>query len=52
MLSLISTIISNLGFPIVVTGFLLLRFEKKIESLNSAFMELLEVIRDEVKKKK
>nr|WP_213486161.1 YvrJ family protein [Thermobacillus xylanilyticus] len=37
IISLITTSISNFGFPIVITGFLLLRFEKKIESLNSTF---------------
>jgi len=51
-ISLITTSISNFGFPIVITGFLLLRFEKKIESLNNTIMDLIQVIRSEVGKKK
>ncbi|AGA56447.1 hypothetical protein Theco_0200 [Thermobacillus composti KWC4] len=52
IISLITTSISNFGFPIVITGFLLLRFEKKIESLNNTIMDLIQVIRSEVGKKK
>ena len=51
IISLITTSISNFGFPIVITGFLLLRFEKKIESLNNTIMDLIQVIRNEVGKK-
>ncbi|REK53530.1 MAG: YvrJ family protein [Thermobacillus sp.] len=51
IISLITTSISNFGFPIVITGFLLLRFEKKIESLNNTIMDLIQVIRSEVGKK-
>ncbi|NIK78800.1 hypothetical protein FHS15_003946 [Paenibacillus castaneae] len=52
LLTLLSTLVSNLGFPIVLAGYLLLRFEKKIESLSQAFLELLHVIREEVHKRK
>lgn len=52
LISLVTTSISNFGFPIVITGFLLLRFEKKIESLNNTIIDLIQVIRNEVGKKK
>ncbi|MBU5445503.1 YvrJ family protein [Paenibacillus sp. MSJ-34] len=38
--------ISNFGFPIVITGYLLLRFEKKLENLNNSIHALAQVIRD------
>ncbi|WP_081890309.1 YvrJ family protein [Paenibacillus tyrfis] len=38
--------ISNFGFPIVITGYLLLRFEKKIENLNDSIQNLAQVIRE------
>lgn len=44
------TAVGNFGFPIVITGYLLLRFEKKLDSLNTTIQELLHVIRDEVRK--
>ena len=34
------TAISNFGFPIVVAGYLLIRFEKKIEKLERTINEL------------
>lgn len=34
------TAISNFGFPIVVAGYLLLRFENKIERLNDTIVQL------------
>jgi len=34
------TAISNFGFPIVVAGYLLLRFENKIEKLNASISQL------------
>ncbi|WP_438350934.1 YvrJ family protein [Paenibacillus sp. FA6] len=52
LISIVTTSISTLGFPIVLTGYLLLRFEKKIEKLNNTIMEMLQIIRDEVLKKK
>lgn len=51
LISILTSYISNLGFPIVLTGYLLLRFEKKIESLNQTIVELLLLIREEVQKK-
>ncbi|MMZ62987.1 YvrJ protein family protein [compost metagenome] len=38
-------LIPNLGFPIVITTYLLLRFEKKIEKLSDAINELINVIK-------
>ncbi|WP_082360904.1 YvrJ family protein [Bacillus sp. FJAT-28004] len=52
LITLITNSISNLGFPIVITGFLLLRFEKKIETLNNIIQELLQEIRDGVHNRK
>ncbi len=40
------TAIGNFGFPIVITGYLLLRFEKKIEHLNESILALAQVIKD------
>lgn len=53
ILNFITTSIGNFGFPIVLTGYLLVRFEKKIETLNNTIQELLFVIKEEsnVKKK-
>lgn len=34
------TAVSNFGFPIVVAGYLLLRFENKIEKLNDTITQL------------
>lgn len=44
MMSFVITAIGNFGFPIVVTSYLLLRFEKKIENLNASILELAKVI--------
>ncbi|MBM7541302.1 MULTISPECIES: YvrJ family protein [Amphibacillus] len=33
-------VISNFGFPIAITIFLLLRFEKRIEQLETSFKDL------------
>ncbi|EFM08581.1 hypothetical protein PaecuDRAFT_4592 [Paenibacillus curdlanolyticus YK9] len=38
------TAISQVGFPIVLTGYLLIRFEKRLEVLNESIMKLTEVI--------
>lgn len=51
LVTLITTSISNFGFPIVLTGYLLMRFEKRIETLNNTILELLQVIREEVRNK-
>lgn len=50
--SLITNSISNFGFPIVLTTYLLLRFEKKIDSLNNSILELIKIMQDGVKNKK
>ncbi|MEK4908530.1 YvrJ family protein [Niallia sp. Sow4_A1] len=39
------TTIGNFGFPVVITMYLLIRFEKKIEALESTIQGLTEVIR-------
>lgn len=46
-LSFLIASISNLGFPVVLAGYLLLRFEKKIETLNDTIVSLLQIIREE-----
>lgn len=38
------TAISQVGFPIVLTGYLLIRFEKKIEALTETISRLIDVI--------
>lgn len=38
------TAISQVGFPIVLTAYLLLRFEKKLEILTESILKLMEVI--------
>lgn len=38
-------LISNLGYPIVVSLFLLIRFEAKIDKLDSSIKELSEIIK-------
>lgn len=50
-ISLVTTSISNFGFPIVLTAYLLIRFEKRIEALNSSIIELLQVIKEGVNNK-
>lgn len=42
--------VGNLGFPIVITSYLLIRFERKIENLNNNIQELAQVIRDNVRR--
>ncbi|WP_379162720.1 YvrJ family protein [Paenibacillus sp. sgz5001063] len=39
-ISVLTTTIGNFGFPIVVTGYLLLRFEKKIDNLIHTMQDL------------
>ncbi|KXB45746.1 hypothetical protein HMPREF3188_00904 [Tissierellia bacterium KA00581] len=41
----IITNISNVGFPVVLSVFLLLRFEKKIDELTKAITELVSKIK-------
>lgn len=38
-ITLVTSLIGNFGFPIVMTGYLLLRFEKKIDSLTNTMQE-------------
>jgi hypothetical protein len=44
--SFIVTAIGNFGFPIVITAYLLLRFEKRIDHLNHSIQALSRVVRD------
>ena len=44
-------VIGNLGFPIAVTVYLLIRFEKKIETLELAINKLTQVL-SKIKEKK
>ncbi|WP_240416635.1 YvrJ family protein [Paenibacillus periandrae] len=50
-ISLVTSSISNFGFPIVLTGYLLTRFEKRIDTLNASIIELVRVIKEEVRQK-
>ncbi|MEK5183450.1 MULTISPECIES: YvrJ family protein [unclassified Paenibacillus] len=43
-------IIGNVGFPIGVTLYLLVRFEKKIDVLSDSILKLLEVINNNASK--
>lgn len=52
LITLISTSIGNFGFPIVITVYLLIRFEKKIDSLNNTIQDLIKFIREELLTKK
>ncbi|WP_110931157.1 YvrJ family protein [Paenibacillus bouchesdurhonensis] len=47
-LAFIFTAISQVGFPIVLTGYLLLRFEKKLEHLTQTISKLIDVIHKKV----
>lgn len=38
--------IANVGFPIAITGYLLLRFEGKMDQLTKAVSDLAFVVRD------
>lgn len=40
------TILGNFGFPICISIYLLVRFEKKIDSLNEGIFQLTEVIKE------
>lgn len=37
-------VIGNVGFPIAVTAFLLLRLEKKLDELNVSLKQLMEIL--------
>lgn len=39
------TLLGNFGFPIVVSTYLLMRFEKKLENLTTVVQDLKEVVR-------
>lgn len=41
-MDLFSEIVSNIGFPIAVTGFLLFRVEKKLDQLNVTLLKIIE----------
>lgn len=43
-LAFILTAVSQVGFPIVLTGYLLIRFEKKLAALTETISRLVEVI--------
>lgn len=40
------TVIGNFGFPIAITVYLFIRFEKKIENLENSILKLSNVIND------
>ncbi|WP_341285055.1 YvrJ family protein [Priestia megaterium] len=40
-----SASIGNFGFPLVLSIYLLIRFEKRIETLTTAIYELLQVVK-------
>lgn len=42
-------VVRDIGFPIVVTGFLLLRMERTIGKMTSAIQELVNVVRREMR---
>jgi hypothetical protein len=47
LITLITTSIGNFGFPIVLTAYLLTRFEKKLENLNNTIQDLTQIIKDQ-----
>lgn len=44
------TAINNVGFPIVMIGYLILRFEKKIDALTNVIEKLLTSIKNSKEK--
>ncbi|TYR78890.1 YvrJ family protein [Priestia megaterium] len=40
------TILGNFGFPIAITVYLFVRFEKKLDKLENVIIQLSDVIRD------
>lgn len=49
LILLISNSIGNYGFPIVVTAYLLLRFEKKLVELTHNIHDLIDILKNGVK---
>ncbi|WP_178025000.1 YvrJ family protein [uncultured Paenibacillus sp.] len=47
-LTYLLTAISQVGFPIVLTGYLLIRFEKKLEILTETISQLIDVINKDI----
>lgn len=43
-------VISNLGFPMAITVYLLVRFEKKIDQLNGTIYDLNNLIKQYINK--
>ncbi|MCD5411021.1 MAG: YvrJ family protein [Clostridiales bacterium] len=37
-------IVGNIGFPIVVAAFLLIRVERKLEEINKRWLEMLKIL--------
>lgn len=52
LITVLTTTIGNFGFPIVVTGYLLIRFEKKIDTLINTMQEFKIALIGESDKKK
>ncbi|MDO3678627.1 MULTISPECIES: YvrJ family protein [Paenibacillus] len=50
LIQLFITAVGNFGFPIAITSYLLLRFEKKIDMLNETIGEVADILRREAKK--
>ena len=44
----IVTIISNVGFPVAIAIYLLIRFEKRIESLTEAITQLQQIMKSKL----
>ncbi|MBB3113936.1 hypothetical protein FHS18_006052 [Paenibacillus phyllosphaerae] len=47
ILTLITSAVGDFGFPIVITAYLLLRYEKRIELLTTTVQELKQTMTDE-----
>lgn len=48
-MDIFNEIVSNLGFPIAVTAFLLIRIEKKLDELNKSLIDMMEMIVNQIK---
>lgn len=46
-MEIFTQMITNFGFPIAVTAFLLLRIEKKLDSLNQTLIQIIEATTSE-----
>jgi hypothetical protein len=51
VVAMLTTVIGNVGFPIAVTGYLLLRFEKKLDILTNAMQDFKIAVKEESEKK-